>query len=430
MSIENEDELMGAMVLNRGIVDEVSALLSADEFSDENRGAAFQIIVDARAAKIPIETELRRFVRSGKTLLDMSWLTRVLSGLACDYTYHIGEIKKAAHRRALVPIIEVASRALDQESREDPQNIENDIRNELDRIGSKHGGGGVAMPDACDRLALRLAKPDSSRPVYSGLVDLDESIGGFRPGQLVVLGGRPGTGKSALALQIAVYNSTKGNHVSYITFEMTTDELLERLACGRSGIDSRLIHSGELSPSSRSRLLEEIDRMRELPITFWDRTGVTMPQLAGMASIDVRRFGAKLLVVDYLGLIERTDPKQSTYAHISDTTRKLKNLAGELKIPILLLCQLNREADGKRPTLASLRDSGSIEQDANIVMFTHSENEQNYILVEKNRSGDTGAVEVIFDKRATTFRDANTITAANPLYPSAEVQTSGSRWVL
>lgn len=406
MSIANEDALLGAMVLDPRIIDEVSALLAPDEFSDTDRRNAFEIIIDAHTAKVPITGELHRLVKSGRSLLDLRWLQDVTTAISSECTYHIDEIKKAAHRRSLVRIIDIATRAQDQESREHPQNIENEIRNELDRIGSQHGGGGVAMQDACDRLLLRLAKPDSSRPVYSGLVDLDETVGGFRPGQLVVVGGRPGTGKSALALQIAAYNSNKGNHVSYITFEMTTDELLERLACGRAGIDSRLIHSGKLPPKSRSRLLEEIELMRELPITFWDRTGVTMPQLAGMASIDVRRFGAKLLVVDYLGLIERTDPKQSTYAHISETTRKLKNLAGELKIPVLLLCQLNREGEGKRPTLASLRDSGSIEQDANIVLFTHAEDAKNFIIVEKHRSGDTGAVEVLFDKPSTTFRDA------------------------
>jgi replicative DNA helicase len=211
--------------------------------------------------------------------------------------------------------------------------------------------------------------------------------------------------------------------------EMKRGELLSRIACGRAGIDGRVVRNGELTQTERHKLMVELDAIRGWAMTIWDNSGVTLPRLAGMAAIDRRRHGARLLVIDYLGLIEKTDHRQSTYAHVSDATRKLKNLASELEIPILLLCQLNRDGDGTRPRLSHLRDSGSIEQDANIVCFTHRENDKDYINIEKHRNGDVGSIEVVFDRPSTTFRDVDVFAPSSPTHPNAAgVSVTGTRW--
>lgn len=408
---QHEEHLLGAMILSSDVAVEASTIVSGGDFTSPDNQKAYAAIVDATSAKIPVVAELQRLIRSRETLLTVRWLNELVTeSTASQWRYHAGKVLESSHRRALVRVADIARQAMDDTSK--PQDIESEIREELDSISSAHGKSGITMTAACDAFVERLMTPNAKPPVYSGLSTLDQCTGGFRPGQLIILGGRPGEGKSALGLQIAIHNADCGHPVCYVSFEMKTDELIERVVCGKAGIDSRAVNSAGLQKITRDRLILEAEKIKHLPITFWDITGVKLQRLIGMISVAVRRDKACLVVIDYLGLIEKLSSKVSTIDHVTECTRRIKNLAGELDVPILLLCQLNRSADGQRPTLGSLRDSGSIEQDANMVLFTHTEmvdnRLKNMILIAKNRSGEVGAAEVIFDKVKVCFTDPGT----------------------
>jgi replicative DNA helicase len=211
---------------------------------------------------------------------------------------------------------------------------------------------------------------------------------------------------------------------------MKNPELVNRLVCGVAKLDSRDVRMGTLPPEAKQRYIDAAQQIRNWPIKYWDQPAIEVNQLCNMARIDRRRHKSELLVVDYLGLLDPTHPRQSEYEKLTDASRKLKVLANELEIPVVVLAQLNRDGDGQRPRLANLRGSGAIEQDANIVLFTHSENQKDYVLIEKHRNGECGPVEVIFDRRTTSMHDPNTITVGgSPHYPTAEIQTNGSQWM-
>jgi replicative DNA helicase len=424
----HEDLLIGSMILNPQIIPEIAAELSPTEFADRDRGVAFATIVDAHAARQAILPELAKLIKSGETLLDIRWIQTVAGADVRDYGYHVQQIKEAAHRRALIRLADAVRDAI--AAKDPPESIEATIRNHLDAIGQRHGVGGVDHSTIVDQLILQVAKNQTPKPLFTGLHQLDYDLGGLLPGELVVIGGRPGTGKTVLGMQIAKHNATKSKPVTVISMEMKNPELVNRLVCGVAKLDSRDVRMGTLPPEAKQRYIDAAQQIRNWPIKYWDQPAIEVNQLCNMARIDRRRHKSELLVVDYLGLLDPTHPRQSEYEKLTDASRKLKVLANELEIPVVVLAQLNRDGDGQRPRLANLRGSGAIEQDANIVLFTHSENQKDYVLIEKHRNGECGPVEVIFDRRTTSMHDPNTITVGgSPHYPTAEIQTNGSQWM-
>lgn len=254
--------------------------------------------------------------------------------------------------------------------------------------------------------------PGAIRDLPTGITDLDWLLWGLKPGQLIVIGGRPGEGKSALMLQIASNVASAGKPAGYFSLEMGAKELLFRLQCTRAKVESSLAQSGRFSATERDRLLAASKTLSKLPLLIEDRGVESLAKIIPRARQMIKQHGVKLLVIDYLQLLQSSNRKVGRYEAITEVSAALKRYARDLGLPIIVGSQFNRdvEKEGRRPRLSDLRDSGSIEQDADVVLLIHHKPEEETrlgvaveLLVPKHRGGRTGQVSLIFDKQFTTF---------------------------
>jgi replicative DNA helicase len=280
---------------------------------------------------------------------------------------------------------------------------------------------GTAATDAAD-LALTvdgvLSEIESrmrheSRPgVQTGFRALDDMLGGFKPGQLITLAGRPGMGKSALAKNIAMNVADRGERVYFASLEMSAAELTERALSAWARVSSYDLQKGALSEAQRDRVIKTAGRIAQLPIDIHDSAGQRVVQIAATARRLKRQKNLKLIVIDYLQLVDPDNPRDVREQQVARMTRQLKGLARDLAVPILCLAQLNRNAEsagkvGVRPSLGMLRESGAIEQDSDVVIFAHrphyytdrtppaqGESEEAEIVVAKQRGGRYGVCKV------------------------------------
>lgn len=229
------------------------------------------------------------------------------------------------------------------------------------------------------------------------------------PGEMIVLAARPGCGKTSLAWQICKHNAFRGRNVLFVSLEMRSNELVARTAAGATTVPSSTIRSGNVSADQMSNIESALDELADYPLSIADPATATMEKIKALSRLEKSRRGLQLLVIDYLGLIRHENTKLRKFESMTEISADVKRLAKEIEVPILALCQLNRESDGAEPKLSHLRDSGSIEQDADSVMFLHPEDDKKenfFLIVAKNRHGDTGKVEVQFDAQRTMFTDS------------------------
>jgi replicative DNA helicase len=216
-------------------------------------------------------------------------------------------------------------------------------------------------------------------------------------------------GKTSFALQVALHQASKGRPTTFVSLEMTGRELASRHIVTRTGIETRRLRSGELQLLD----LQEIDQVAsdaaKLAMRIWSPHQATVAQIRGVAKRDAATAGLSLLVVDYIGLVRPTDPRRPRHEQVSMVSAALKSVAKELQIPVLALCQLNRESDKTKraePKLSHLRESGSIEQDADIVLLLHRRDNhdgQTKLIIAKHRHADTGALMLTWDAVRTSF---------------------------
>ncbi|MBN9690697.1 MAG: AAA family ATPase [Verrucomicrobia bacterium] len=256
----------------------------------------------------------------------------------------------------------------------------------------------------------------------SGLGMLDVRLRGMRPGQLIVIAGRPGDGKTSLAMQAAEHVAVdRRTPVGVFSLEMTREELVGRMIAGRAGVtqdEATQPFSGSPEAAEMSRrLAKAAGEIGKSPLHVSDRCGLTMGQIRAQARLWAQRHNVALLVIDYLGLIRSANSKASAYERVSEISVGLKALAKELQVPVIGLSQLNRknQSEDRAPDLHDLRDSGSVEQDADVVVMLHPDGDDDddgntpfKILIRKHRHARRGEVPVIFNRRLTRFEPKTT----------------------
>ncbi len=226
----------------------------------------------------------------------------------------------------------------------------------------------------------------------TGLIDLDNKMGGLQPSDLIILAARPGMGKTALATNIAYNIAASGNIVGFFSLEMSAEQLATRIFSEQTGIPSNKMRRGRIDQVDFDQIARTVTDIQNLPLYIDECGGLSISQIAARARRLKRMNGLDLLVVDYLQLLTGTTRRSSEHrvAEITEITTRLKALAKELNAPILALSQLSRAVesrDDKRPQLTDLRDSGSIEQDADVVLFVHRD--EYYYQMKKPPIGDT-----------------------------------------
>ena len=329
------------------------------------------------------------------------------------------------------------SRIMEMYKRRQLQNTAKKVINESDTLTSEEiqkllfdtiqknegeqSGGFISISDSVQSVIKDVSEiHKSGKPsgLKMGFVDLDKIIGGMDAGEIIIVGGRPSMGKTAFALSIALKVAGEGHPIGIFSLEMTTKSLTERLICQKSRIDATLVKQGGLTKTGLEVFSKGGDEISKLPIYIEDSMSSDILQVLSRARFLIKMKKIKLLIIDYLQLL-KSGKNDNRYNDITNISRELKILAITEKIPVMLLSQLNRKAEGRMPNMADLRDSGGIEQDADKIIFIRrpeldgedidEEGNSNYniadIKVAKNRNGATGQTKLTFIKEITAFEN-------------------------
>lgn len=240
---------------------------------------------------------------------------------------------------------------------------------------------------------------------YTGFFDLDALTDGLHQGELTVIGARPGVGKTTFSLQIAEKIASKNKNVAYVSLEMSEEQIIQKLIARKTRVNSRKIRNGDLTQDEIDKIGLACGEVSELPINILTKAN-TIQQIEIEARRMKNRDKLDLMVIDYLQLVRNMGNFKSREQEVADISRTLKLLSLELEIPIIALCQLNRNASKNEPTLADIRESGSIEQDADNVIFLYQQNNEDNIVtvdLQKQRAGNTGVSKLKFNKNNSEF---------------------------
>src|SRR6056297_1877023 len=273
---------------------------------------------------------------------------------------------------------------------------------------------------AMDRIDARMCDDHSEGTIETGYIDFDAMTGGFHEGELIILAARPSMGKTAFAMNIAE-NISMSSRVPalFVSLEMSGIELADRMLCSLARVNGHKLRAGDITAEERARLVQKANEISQAPFYVDDSPSRTVSEIAAGARRIVRRDGSLgMIVIDYLQLIEPDNPRDPRQEQVAKIARRLKGMARELEVPVLCLSQLNRQAEDSkdhRPRLSHLRESGAIEQDADVVMFVHREEYyhrgedraqyagQAEIIVAKQRNGPVGEVQLTWEADFTRF---------------------------
>jgi replicative DNA helicase len=336
----------------------------------------------------------------------------VSSAFAEDY-YQI--VMSYAKSREIIKIGEEVQR-LGKEFNQDPEAVKGRLEKimlSINKIDSKNGFVATTpiLKGLLDGLAEGARKPGEISGVTTGYPELDDLLLGMRAGQMIVLAARPSIGKSALALCLAL-NAVKKQSipVGFISLEMSAIEVMERAVAITANINLRKIKMKDFHEQDLQNIGKAINEIEKYPLFICDQGGLTLGEIRSRAIKQKMESGLGLLVIDYIGLIKTAGRFNNMVHEIGEISMGIKSLAKELEIPIIVLSQLNRQIenrDSKEPRLADIKDSGSIEQDADIVMFIDRHKEHNpdqaKLYLKKNRGGELGLVEMKFVGGTTAF---------------------------
>lgn len=432
-SSEAEIAVLGSMLLDPSAIDDVATLLRPADFYFESNQLLYDHLVEMRNSgkNIDITLLVERLRDRGEyeQIGGATFLGDIVARTpnAAHARYYADIVRQKSVVRSVIDVsTDILRDAYDTET-EDATRLLSQAEEKIFAIGRKGSGSDAndvkeIFLKALDRLDARMRGENPEGAVDTGFTDLDNLTGGLHASELVILAARPSMGKTAFAMNIAENVVRLSNvPVLFVSLEMAAIELIERLLCSVSRVDSRRLKNGSVTREERGRLKEKASELSTIPLFIDDSPSRTVAEIASTARRIQRKQGELgLIVVDYLQLIEpdnSSDPRQEQVAKIA---RRLKGLARELETPILCLSQLNRQAEDSRdhrPRMSHLRESGAIEQDADVVMFVHREEYylrgeakeevagQAVVIIEKQRSGPTGDVDLTWIKEFTRFED-------------------------
>ncbi len=431
-NIEAEQCVLGSLLLYEDCVHEVVQLLSPDCFVRDVHRKLFEVILDLyndgkTVDPVIVREELQQrgyLDSSGSGGLTTDYLAELLTKVpTAAHALHYANIvrEKAIARRLIRVGTEIVRAAYEPGT--DPDELLSDAERKIFDIAQHRLVGETQR--LADVLALAFDRIDEragrGEHVISGLptgfFDLDDLTSGLQNSELIIIAARPSVGKTALAMNIAEHVAVEeGKAVLFVSLEQSRIELVERLLCSRARMDSHRLRSGRISSDDIRRLQQAADQMMGAPLFIDDTPGRNMLQITATARRLKRQHDLALVVVDYLQLIEPDNLRDSRQEQIARISRRLKMLARDLQVPVIALSQLNRSLElreGHRPRLADLRESGSIEQDADVVLLLHrpelydkdAEPGLAEVIVAKQRNGPTGTVKLSFLKQYTRFEN-------------------------
>jgi replicative DNA helicase len=433
-SLEAERAVLGSLLLDPQLCDEVALLLRAEDFyADANQRLyrhLFSLHDEGKRVDITLLVERLRQSGEYEAIGGGAYIAEVAQSVPYAHNApHYAEIvrNKASVRELIHAATEILRDAWD--AGYEPRELLSQAEERIFGVHDRRSNDRIThiqdlLIEAFDRIDAR-AGGAGGDAIPTHFRDLDELTGGLHPSEFVVLAARPSMGKTALATNIAENVAIESRvPVLFVSLEMSRLELAQRLLCSQGSIDGRKFRNGFISSAEREKLIEASGKLSQSPLFIDDTPSRTVTEIAACARRLKRKEKLGLVVVDYLQLIQPDDPRDPRQEQVAKMARRLKALARELQIPIMVLAQLNRqvEASGReehRPRLSHLRESGAIEQDADVVMFVHREEYyhtkekaeelgitgQGLLVLAKQRNGPTGDVKLQWSSAFTRFRD-------------------------
>ncbi|HVN26755.1 MAG TPA: replicative DNA helicase [Candidatus Paceibacterota bacterium] len=428
-NLEAEQNVLGSLLIDKNAIFRIADQLTADDFYVPAHARIFEAIVSLYEKRQPIDVlSLTTFLKDRETLKDVggsAYLAELTNHVttASHVAHYAGIVRDKKVRRDLIKAsAEMAESAFETgqdiddllddneqkilsiSQRSLPQNfvaLKDDLVTAYERIASLHEGGGKL------------------RGVPTGFPELDETLSGLQKSELIILGARPSVGKTSLCLDIARNAAKAGHTVGIFSLEMSREQLQDRIIAAESGVPLWHILTGRLSDHTELPIIQEsLDRLSQIKLFIDDSPSLNVLQMRSMARRLQVEHGLDLLVIDYLQLIRPRVNFESMVQQITEISRGLKALARELKVPVVALSQLSRgveQRDHKIPRLSDLRESGSIEQDADIVMFIYRD-ERNpndtaseadnivHLRIAKHRNGPLRDIDFFFDAERASFK--------------------------
>lgn len=412
-SEEAEISVLGALLLDKDAIIAVAEFLEPNHFYDDRHKIVYECIIDLYEERAPIDvltvSEKLKKKKALKEVGGVSFLAEMANKVpTAAHVEHYGKIVKdhATKRSLMNAAAKLVNLSLDEGL--DADELLDKAESEVFSLTQSHLDKSftsvkATLADSFDRLD-ELHKMDSGlRGVPTGFKDLDNLLAGMQKSNLLILAARPGVGKSTLAMNISHHLAVKHKRpVGYFSLEMSKEELVDRLLVSQADIDAWKLKTGKLSEDDFTKLSNAMGVLAEAPLYIDDTPGASILEMRTKArrlQVDV---GVDLIVVDYMQL-GKSRNLENRVQEVAEISQGLKNLARELKVPVLALSQLSRAVESrgtKRPVLADLRESGSIEQDADVVMFLWREDDDNtekvFLDISKHRNGALGQVELYF----------------------------------
>lgn len=459
-NLEAEMALLGAMMINNDAYYRVSDFLNPPHFHIEAHRRIYEVACQLiRAGKIATPITMKTFLQD----LELGEMTsaQYMARLAAEATTiinaeHYGRaIYDLAIRRELIAVgSDMVNLAFDAPVDAAPRDQIEEAERKLYALAEtgRYDGGfmpfGSALTEAIDMAAAAFKRAGKLSGISSGLTDLDQKLGGLQRSDLIILAGRPAMGKTSLVTNIAfnvakawkaerrpdgTMESVNGGVVGFFSLEMSAEQLANRIIAEQSGVASYKIRRGDLQEDDFIRISDAAREMQSLPLYIDQTGGISIAQLTARARRLKRQRGLDLLIVDYLQLLTGSSKKgENRVQEMTEITTGMKALAKELQVPIIALSQLSRQVesrDDKRPQLSDLRESGSIEQDADVVMFVYRDeyylkmkepkpgSQEHFewqakmddahgkaeVILGKQRHGPTGTVQLAFEAEITRF---------------------------
>jgi replicative DNA helicase len=431
-SVEMEQALLGSILLDPRVADTVMMILRSGDFYDAAHGQLYHQIIDICQSSDPLDLPIlvERLKQQGllEQIGGAGYLAKLLESTphAQNAAKYAATIRDYSVRREL---IDAGANILNQayDSPHATKELVDKAEQSIFAILESRRSTTVIefermMHEALDRLDARMKGETTGHATPTGYEDVDRLLGGLHNSELIILAARPSMGKTAFALNIAENVAVRSDlPVLFVSLEMSSEELGDRMLCSAARVNSHKLRNGTVTQVERKRLMDKAGEVSEAPLFVDDSPSRSVVEIAAEARRIKRQQGLGLVVVDYLQLIEPDNPRDPRQEQVAKIARRLKGMARELKVPVMCLSQLNRQtevAKDNRPRLSHLRESGAIEQDADVVMFVHreeyyhrGEDRQDLagraeIIVAKQRNGPVDDVNLVWEADFTRFKTA------------------------
>ena len=434
-NIEAEQAVLGAMLIDKEAIAKATEVLSADDFYREAHRVIFSAMLELynknEAVDMVTVTEILKRDNKLEDIGGIAYITSLANVVltAANVKYHAEIVAEKSVLRQLVRVsTEIA--AMGYEANEDVGTLLDTAESRILEISNRKKKNDFTaindiLMDSVQSIESLLQNKGGLTGLPAGFADLDKLTSGLHPSDFIILAARPSMGKTALALNI-VQNVALRAHkviggeprsVAFFSLEMSKEQLVNRMLCAEAGIDSQRLRVGEMHDEDWTHLWDACDTMSRAKIYIDDTAGITAMDMRSRARRLKAEHGLDLIVVDYLQLMQGSGKRNNSgdrQQEVSEISRSLKALARELDVPVLALSQLSRSVESrqvKRPMLSDLRESGSLEQDADIVAFLYredyynpeTENKHTELIIAKHRNGPVDTVNLFFQRQFTKF---------------------------